>query len=70
MNRKHLLSTIAAIAALLLFAPSPAKAQIQEFKKWLAKPKGELTEQRFANKELSKADCDEAAFIIDSLWLK
>lgn len=70
MNRKHLLSTIAAIAALLLFTPSIANAQIQEFKNWVANPKGELTQQRFANKALSKADCDEAAFIIDSLWLK
>ena len=70
MRRPNLITTIAAIAALLLFAPSPAKAQIQEFKKWLAKPKGELTEQRFANKELSKSDCDEAAIIIDSLWLR
>lgn len=70
MNRKHFLSTIAAIAALLLFAPSIANAQIQEFKNWVANPKGELTRQKFANKALSKADCDEAAFIIDSLWLK
>ena len=70
MNRKHLLSTIAAIAALLLFTPSIANAQIQEFKNWVANPKGELAQQRFANKALSKADCDEAAFIIDSLWLK
>lgn len=70
MNRKHLLSTIAAIAALLLFAPSSSNAQIQEFKNWVANPKGELAQQRFANKALSKADCDEAAFIIDSLWLK
>ena len=70
MNRKHLLSTIAAIAALLLFTPSIANAQIQEFKNWVATPKGELAQQRFANKALNKADCDEAAFIIDSLWLK
>ena len=70
MNRKHFLSTIAAIAALLLFTPSIANAQIQEFKNWAANPKGELAQQRFANKALSKADCDEAAFIIDSLWLK
>ena len=70
MNRKHFLSTIAAIAALLLFTPSSSNAQIQEFKNWVANPKGELAQQRFANKALSKADCDEAAFIIDSLWLK
>ena len=70
MKRKHLLSTITAIAALLLFTPSSSNAQIQEFKNWVANPKGELAQQRFANKALSKADCDEAAFIIDSLWLK
>ncbi|MBQ5626816.1 MAG: alpha/beta hydrolase [Bacteroidaceae bacterium] len=70
MKRKHFLSTIAAIAALLLFTPSSSNAQIQEFKNWVANPKGELTQQKFANKALSKADCDEAAFIIDSLWLK
>ena len=55
---------------MLLFAPSIANAQIQEFKNWAANPKGELAQQRFANKALSKADCDKAAFIIDSLWLK
>ena len=69
MNRTNTLTTIAAIAALLLFAPGKPKAQIQEFKQWAAAPKGELTQQQFANKALSKADCEEAAYIVDSLWL-
>ena len=69
MNRTNTLTTIAAIAALLLFAPGKPKAQIQEFKQWAAAPKGELAQQQFANKALSKADCEEAAYIVDSLWL-
>ena len=69
MNRTNTLTTIAAIAALLLFAPGKPKAQIQEFKQWTATPKGELAQQQFANKALSKADCEEAAYIVDSLWL-
>ena len=69
MNRTNTLTTIAAIAALLLFALGKPKAQIQEFKQWAAAPKGELAQQQFANKALSKADCEEAAYIVDSLWL-
>ena len=70
MKRNRLTTTIAAIAALLLFAPTISKAQIQDFKAWLESPKGELTLQQFAGKPLSKSACDEAAYIIDSLWLK
>ena len=69
MNKRNTLTTIAAIAALLLFAPGKSNAQIQEFKEWIAAPKGELAQQKFANKALSKADCNEAAYIVDSLWL-
>ena len=70
MKRKNLITTIAAIAALLLFAPSVSTAQVQDFKAWLSAPQGELSVQRFANKKLSKADSNEAAYIIDSLWLR
>ena len=70
MNRKKLIATTAAIAALLFLAPSVSNAQIQEFKEWLKAPQDELTQQRFAGMELSKGQCDEAAFIIDSLWLR
>ena len=61
MKRKHLITTIAAIAALLLFAPGKSNAQIQDFKSWLKAPKGELAGQSFANKKLSRTDSDEAA---------
>ena len=70
MTRKNLITTIAAIAALLFFTPCTAKAQIQDFKAWLKAPQGELTTQRFANEKLDKSDCDEAAYLVDSLWLK
>ena len=70
MKRINFITTIAAIAALLLFAPSVSTAQVQDFKAWLSAPQGELSVQRFANKKLSKADSNEAAYIIDSLWLR
>ena len=70
MTRKNLITIIAAIAALLFFTPCTAKAQIQDFKAWLKAPQGELTTQRFANEKLDKSDCDEAAYLVDSLWLK
>ena len=69
MKRQNIIATITAIAALLFFAPSSSNAQIKEFKAWLKEPKGELTDQRFANKKLNKADCLEASYAIDSLWL-
>ena len=70
MKKQKLIPTIAAIAALLFVTPSVSTAQIQEFQSWLKAPKGELAEQKFANKKLSKSDCNEAAYIIDSLWLR
>ena len=70
MKRINFITTIAAIAALLLFAPSVSTAQVQDFKAWLSAPQGELSVLRFANKKLSKADSNEAAYIIDSLWLR
>ena len=69
MKRKNLITTIAAIAALLFFTPAVSNAQNQEFNEWLKAPQGNLADQRFATKKLTKADCDEAACIIDSLWL-
>lgn len=70
MKMKNLIQTIAAVAALLLIAPTTSTAQIQEFKAWLQAPDSELTQQAFAGHKLNKADCEEAAYIIDSLWLK
>ena len=69
MKRQNIITTIAAIAALLFIAPSASNAQIKDFNEWLKEPKGELTDQSFANKELSKADCLEASYAIDSMWL-
>lgn len=70
MKRKNIIATIAAIAAMLFIAPCISNAQINKFKRWLAEPQGELTEQEFANKKLNRNDCLEASYIIDSLWLK
>ena len=53
----------------MFIAPSASNAQIKDFNEWLKEPKGELTDQSFANKELSKADCLEASYAIDSMWL-
>ena len=69
MKKQNFITTIAAIAALLFIAPSVSTAQIKDFKNWLKAPKGELHEQKFASKKLSKNDCNEVAYIIDSLWL-
>ena len=70
MNRKSIITTIAAIAALLFFTPGKSNAQVDKFKEWLSAPQGELVQQRFAGKKLDKAKCDEAAIIIDSLWIR
>ncbi len=70
MKLHKFIATTASIATLLFANPSASTAQIQEFKAWVEAPKGELTEQRFANKKLDKAECNEAAYIIDSLWLR
>ena len=69
MKRQNIIKIIATLAALLFIAPSVSNAQIKEFNEWLKKPNGELTDQNFANQELSKADCLEASYAIDSLWL-
>ena len=70
MKKRNLITTFAAIAAMLFFTPCVSNAQIQEFIKWLKAPQGELADQHFATKKLTKADCDEAAIIVDSLWLR
>jgi len=70
MNRKSIITTIAVIAALLFFTPGKSNAQVDKFKEWLSAPQGELVQQRFAGKKLDKAECDEAAIIIDSLWIR
>ena len=70
MKKRNLIATFAAIAALLFFTPCVSNAQIQEFNKWLKAPQGELADQQFATRKLTKADCDEAAIIVDSLWLR
>ena len=69
MKRQNIIKKIATLAALLFIAPSVSNAQIKEFNEWLKKPNGELTDQNFANQELSRADCLEASYAIDSLWL-
>jgi hypothetical protein len=70
MKKRNLITTFAAIAALLFFTPCVSNAQIQEFNKWLKAPQGELADQQFATRKLTKADCNEAAIIVDSLWLR
>lgn len=56
------------ITAVLISAVS--FAQTDAFKTWLKNGKGELAKQKFANKKLDKKEAEEAAIIIDSLWLQ
>ena len=56
------------ITAVLISAVS--LAQTDAFKAWLKNGKGELAKQKFANKKLDKKEAEEAAIVIDSLWLK
>ena len=56
------------ITAVLISAVS--LAQTDAFKVWLKNGKGELAKQKFANKKLDKKEAEEAAIVIDSLWLK
>ena len=53
----------------ILFAAGNATSQTMEFREWLKAPAGELQQQKFANKKLSKEECMTAAGIVDSLWL-
>lgn len=57
------------IAALLLLS-GMSYAQTADFEKWLKAPKGELTKQKFAKKKLNRQEAENAAIIIDSLWLQ
>lgn len=63
MKRALTIITAALISAVSL-------AQTNEFKAWLKSSKGELIEQKFASKKLDKKEAEEAAVIIDSLWLR
>ena len=56
------------ITAVLISAVS--LAQTDAFKAWLKNGKGELAKQKFANKKLDKKEAEEAAIVIDSLWLQ
>ena len=40
------------------------------YMEWASTRKGELTEQPFATMPLNKQQCGEAAFIVDSLWIR
>lgn len=62
-------NTFIAIFALLLFSAC-SSTQVGDFKNWLASPSGAIAEQNFANRGLSKEECNEAARIVDSLWFE
>lgn len=52
-----------------IFAATISLAQTEEMREWLKEPEGELCSQKFARKKLSKAEAEEAAMIIDSMWI-
>ncbi len=56
--------------SILILLSSCASTQVEELKSWLVTPTGVITEQNFANKGLSKEQSNEAARIVDSLWLE
>ncbi len=58
-----------AISMLLLFSAC-ASTQVGDFKNWISSPSGTIAEQDFANRGLSKEECEEAARIVDSLWFE
>ena len=59
-----------ALLAALLLISTLSYAQTGKFAEWLKAPKGELDKQKFAKKNLNKEDTENAAIIIDSLWLQ
>ena len=52
-----------------IFAATISLAQTDEMREWIKAPEGELCSQKFAGKKLSKAEAEEAAMIIDSMWI-
>lgn len=59
-----------ALIALLVLISGISHAQTEAFTEWLKTPKGELTKQKFAKKNLDKKEAQRAAEIIDSMWLQ
>ena len=59
-----------ALIALLVLFSGISHAQTEAFTEWLKTPKGELTKQKFAKKNLDKKEAQRAAEIIDSMWLQ
>lgn len=59
-----------ALIALLVLFSGISHAQTETFTEWLKTPKGELTKQKFAKKNLDKKEAQRAAEIIDSMWLQ
>ena len=59
-----------ALIALLVLFSGISHAQTEAFTEWLKTPKGELTNQKFAKKNLDKKEAQRAAEIIDSMWLQ
>ena len=52
------------------FISAVSLAQTDALKAWLKSAEGDLTAQKFAGKKLDRKAAEEAAIIIDSLWLQ
>ena len=52
------------------FISAVSLAQTDALKAWLKSTEGDLTAQKFAGKKLDRKAAEEAAIIIDSLWLQ
>ena len=67
MNEKYKYGFILSLA---LSTFLNVNAQVTELKQWLANPKGNLTEQSFAKKALSKEETMNACDLLGSMWFK
>lgn len=63
---------IAVVAfAVVLYVGCATKAtQVAELNNWAKSPAGELCEQSFATMALDKQQCQEASYVVDSLWMR
>ena len=70
---KHILKTailFTLLTSLTLSSHAITDDPLAAYKEWASTRTGELTEQPFASMPLDKQQCGEAAFIVDSLWIR
>lgn len=58
------------LTAVLLLFSCFSFAQTDALKEWARRAEGELCDQKFAKKKLDRNEAQEAAWIIDSLWMQ